>query len=95
MDKETSKFEEMDNNIYSNRFDLEVSFYDFAFNFKLANKNNPNGDSKSIIYMSPEHAKALYEILGKNLEKWEEKFGEINMPEEILDGGLKEKKGEN
>jgi len=38
------------------------------------------------VVMSPQHAKALVTILGKNIEVWEQQNGEIAVPPEVLAG---------
>lgn len=68
---------------YCNTARIESSMYDVIL--YLGNKKSRNSlvpvpeDFDVSIIMSPQHAKAIYNALGENLKKYEEKFGEINI----------------
>ena len=50
-------------------------------NFSSNFPNVPNANVYARIIMTPMNAKLLHRALGQNLEKFEEKFGEIKTPE--------------
>lgn len=69
---------------------VEARYSDFAivsknalgFNLDFAQRM-PGGNQVNIvarIAMSPQHAKLFSQILAKNLEKYEQEFGEITIP---------------
>ena len=49
--------------------------HEFTFDFLLTVGNSSSLASRVIT--SPDHAKRLYEALGKNIDNYEEKFGKI------------------
>lgn len=81
---------------------VEAQYSDFAIISKHALGFNidfgqrvPGSDSVRIvgrIGMSPQHAKLLLRVLGKNIADYEKKFGEISMPKapkmESKDGNM-------
>jgi len=65
---------------YSNSVQVRVSVWDFFLAFGLVHQDAP--DSVTIqnsqgIYLSPQQAKALHNILGMNLAQYEQTFGPI------------------
>ena len=52
---------------------------EFVFDFIWAVDNQ--GSLVSRVITSPEHAKALYEVLGKNIEQYEKTYGKIGVGE--------------
>lgn len=80
---------------------IEAKYSDFAiiaknvlgFNLDFAQRI-PGGKQVNIVArvaMSPQHAKLFSKILTKNVEKYEEEFGEIKIPEgakATKDGGM-------
>ncbi len=70
---------------------MEARYSDFAIISKNALGFNidfgqriPGGENihlVSRIAMSPQHAKLLSKVLSENLENYEEKFGEIDLPD--------------
>ena len=46
--------------------------------------NKPKAKIYSRIVMTPMNAKLLYRALGENLNKFEAKYGEITIPENII-----------
>lgn len=80
---------------------MEAKYSDFAVVAKNALGFNldfgqrvPGGKQINIvsrIAMSPQHAKLLLRILKRNVEKYEEDFGEINLPDsakKVKDSGV-------
>ena len=67
---------------YANSVQIRVSVWDFHLVFGQANSEIP--DQLSIqnhqgIYLSPQQAKALWNVLGQNLAQYEAAFGELNL----------------
>jgi len=59
-----------------------ISVWDFHLVFGQANSESP--DQLSIqnhqgIFLSPQQAKALWNVLGQNLAQYEQAFGELNL----------------
>ena len=67
---------------YANSVQMRVSLWDFFLSFGLMNQTSQ--DSVTIqnfagVYMSPQQAKALYNVLHQNLTQYESTFGEIKL----------------
>ncbi len=67
---------------YANSVQIRVSVWDFHLVFGQANSESP--DQLSIqnmhgIFLSPQQAKALWNVLGQNLAQYEQAFGELNL----------------
>ncbi|HVU45238.1 MAG TPA: DUF3467 domain-containing protein [Terracidiphilus sp.] len=67
---------------YANSVQVRVSVWDFQLVFGLASSESP--DEVTIrnhqgIFLSPQQAKALYNILGQNLSQYEQAFGPLNL----------------
>jgi len=67
---------------YANSVQIRVSVWDFHLVFGQANSEMP--DQLSIqnhqgIFLSPQQAKALWNVLGQNLAQYEAAFGELNL----------------
>ena len=67
---------------YANSVQIRVSVWDFHLVFGQANSESP--DQLSIqnqqgIYLSPQQAKALWNVLGHNLAQYEQTFGSITL----------------
>jgi hypothetical protein len=68
---------------YTNAANLEVTPWDFKLVFGELKKNS---DGKTVIEqsvevtMSPQHAKALADILSTNVREYEKNVGEIKLP---------------
>jgi Protein of unknown function (DUF3467) len=66
--------------IYCNNTQVAVSYFDFKIQFGEATsvtEDSLNVLDKVAIYMSPEHAGALYKLLGRQLESYTERFGSL------------------
>ena len=67
---------------YANSVQVRVSVWDFHLIFGQASSEAP--DQLSIqnhqgIFLSPQQAKALWNVLGQNLAQYEQAFGELNL----------------
>lgn len=71
--------------------DLEATYANFALlshtpselflDFAQMMPNTPNAKIKTRVVMTPLNAKLLHRALTENLKKFEEKYGEIELPE--------------
>ncbi|MGB7189111.1 MAG: DUF3467 domain-containing protein [Acidobacteriaceae bacterium] len=65
---------------YANSVQVRVSVWDFFLNFGIAHQDTPDQvtvENKHGVYVSPQQAKALWNMLGQNLAQYEEAFGTI------------------
>ncbi len=67
---------------YANSVQVRVSLWDFFLSFGTLNQTGP--DAVSImnfqgVYLSPQQAKALANVLNQNLSQYESTFGEIRL----------------
>lgn len=67
---------------YANSVQIRVNLWDFFLLFGLVNQSSP--DQVSIqnfqgIYVSPQQAKALLNVLQQNVSQYETAFGEIKL----------------
>src|SRR6202049_4291373 len=67
---------------YANSVQIRVNLWDFFLMFGTINQTAP--DSVSIhnfqgVYLSPQQAKALYNVLQQNINQYESTFGEIKL----------------
>ncbi len=67
--------------IYSNLVLMNFNNSEFILDFARILPGVPEAKVYSRIVMNPQHTKRLMKLLDKNIEKFEEKFGEINLPE--------------
>lgn len=66
--------------IYANSVQVRVSTWDFYLVFGAARQDMQNAvtiHNQQGVYLSPQQAKALYNVLGQNLLQYEQAFGEI------------------
>jgi hypothetical protein len=75
---------------YANSVQVRVNLWDFFLSFGVVSQSSP--DAVSIqnfqgIYVSPQQAKALLNILQQNLSQYEATFGEIRL-EPAAQGGV-------
>jgi hypothetical protein len=77
--------------VYANFFMINNSPSEFVIDFGRILPGLPNAKIYSRILTTPQHAKQLLQILGKNIENFEKKNGEIKMPgkQEEKDIGFK------
>jgi flagellar protein FlaG len=67
---------------YANSVQVRVSVWDFQLVFGLASSDSPeqvNIRNHQAIYLSPQQAKALLNVLGQNLAQYEQAFGTLNL----------------
>ena len=68
--------------VYTNTAHIDVTYFDFKISFGQfvnydAETETAAVSDSVVVWMSPEHAKALHVILGKNLEIFERDYGPI------------------
>jgi|SRR5580704_8331226 hypothetical protein len=76
---------------YANSVQMRVSLWDFLLLFGLANQTAP--DAVTIqnfqgVFLSPQQAKALSNLLLQNLNQYEAAFGEIRLEAQGGQGGV-------
>ncbi len=67
---------------YANSVQVRMSVWDFFFVFGTMHQNTPSEvvvENFQGIYLSPQQAKALWNILGHNLAQYEHTFGELTL----------------
>lgn len=67
---------------YANSVQVRVSVWDFQLVFGLASSDSPEQvtiRNHQAIYLSPQQAKALWNVLGQNLAQYEQAFGSLNL----------------
>jgi hypothetical protein len=67
---------------YANSVQVKVSVWDFQLIFGLAASDSPelvNIQNHQAIFLSPQQAKALWNVLGQNLAQYEQAFGQLNL----------------
>ena len=67
---------------YANSVQVRVSVWDFQLVFGLASSEIPEQvtiRNNQAIFLSPQQAKALWNVLGQNLAQYEQAFGTLNL----------------
>ena len=67
---------------YANSVQVRVSVWDFQLVFGLASSETPEQvtiRNNQAIFLSPQQAKALWNVLGQNLAQYEQAFGTLNL----------------
>lgn len=67
---------------YANSVQVRVSVWDFQLVFGLASSESPdqvNIRNHQAIYLSPQQAKALLNVLGQNIAQYEQAFGTLSL----------------
>ena len=67
---------------YANSVQVRVSVWDFQLVFGLAASESPEQvtiRNHSAIFLSPQQAKALWNVLGQNVAQYEQAFGTLNL----------------
>ena len=67
---------------YANSVQIRLSVWDFLLSFGTMTQNSPEIVQVSNfqgIYLSPQQAKALWNVLGQNVSHYENTFGEIKL----------------
>jgi len=75
---------------YANSVQVRMSVWDFLLVFGTMAQETP--DELSIknfqgIYLSPQQAKALFNVLGSNLAQYEQTFGTITLDQQLPQAG--------
>ena len=72
---------------YANSVQIRVSVWDFQLVFGLASSEAPDQitiRNQNGIFLSPQQAKALWNVLGQNLAQYEQAFGTLNLGPQSL-----------
>ncbi len=67
---------------YANSVQVRVSVWDFQLVFGLASSDTPdqvNIRNNNSVFLSPQQAKALWNVLGQNLAQYEQAFGALKL----------------
>jgi hypothetical protein len=67
---------------YANSVQVRVSVWDFQLAFGLASSESPDQvtiRNHHAIYLSPQQAKALWNVLGQNIAQYEQAFGTLSL----------------
>ncbi len=67
---------------YANSVQVRVSVWDFQLVFGLASSETPEQvtiRNHEAVFLSPQQAKALWNVLGQNLAQYEQAFGTLNL----------------
>lgn len=75
--------EEIADGIYSNLAMIAHSNSEFVVDFIRMMPGLPKAKVKARIILTPEHAKRLLQALSDNVNKFEENFGEIAVPNQM------------
>lgn len=76
--------------VYANSVQVRVSVWDFQLAFGLVHQDAPdqmNVQNSVGIYLSPQQAKALWNILGQNLAQYEQTFGNLALEPQVVPRG--------
>jgi flagellar protein FlaG len=72
---------------YANSVQVRVSVWDFQLVFGLASSDSPDQvtiKNHAAVYLSPQQAKALLNVLGQNLAQYEQAFGTLNLEPQTM-----------
>jgi hypothetical protein len=67
---------------YANSVQVRVSVWDFQLVFGLAASDSPEQvtiRNNQAVFLSPQQAKALWNVLGQNIVQYEQAFGTLNL----------------
>jgi hypothetical protein len=67
---------------YANSVQVRVSVWDFQLVFGTASSEAPDQVSirnHAAVFLSPQQAKALWNVLGQNIAQYEQAFGSLNL----------------
>jgi hypothetical protein len=67
---------------YANSVQVRVNLWDFFLSFGIVSQTTPDAvqiQSFQGVYLSPQQAKALHNILQQNITQYEAAFGEIRL----------------
>ena len=67
---------------YANSVQVRVSVWDFQLVFGTASSESPDQvtiRNQAAVFLSPQQAKALWNVLGQNIAQYEQAFGTLNL----------------
>ena len=67
---------------YANSVQMRVNLWDFYLEFGTVNQTSPETvtiETFQGVYLSPQQAKALFNVLQQNISQYESTFGEIKL----------------
>jgi hypothetical protein len=73
---------------YANSVQVRVSVWDFLLVFGRAASDSPDQvtiTNHQAIFLSPQQAKALWNVLGQNISQYEQAFGTLNLEPHGMD----------
>jgi len=76
--------------IYANSVQIRVSVWDFLLIFGRIHQETPEQvsvENSAAVYLSPQQAKALWNILGQNLAQYEQTFGTLALEPQVVPRG--------
>ena len=73
--------------VYSNRIQVAYKDDEFTFVFLHESPGTNQARAKSVVSISPKHAKNFSQVLAKTMADYEAKFGEITSPADSKDEG--------
>jgi hypothetical protein len=76
--------------VYSNSVQIRVSVWDFLLVFGRMHQETPEQvtvQNSTAVYLSPQQAKALWNILGQNLAQYEQTFGNLALEPQMVPRG--------
>lgn len=78
---------EVEKGVYSNLTIMGYTPNEFIMDFVFHHPGMPRANVQSRVIMSPEQAKRLMRLLEQNVSTYEQKFGAINLGEEVVPQG--------
>lgn len=75
---------------YANSVQVKMSVWDFQLIFGTMQQDAPdyvNLNNFQGVYLSPQQAKALWNVLGHNLAQYEQTFGKLALEPQVQNGG--------
>jgi flagellar protein FlaG len=75
---------------YANSVQVRVSVWDFLLVFGKVHQDTPEEvaiENNLAVYLSPQQAKALWNVLGQNLAQYEQTFGKLALEPQVVPQG--------
>jgi hypothetical protein len=72
---------------YANSVQVRVSVWDFQLVFGTASSDSPDKvtiKNQGAVFLSPQQAKALWNVLGQNVAQYEQAFGQLNLEPQTM-----------
>jgi hypothetical protein len=72
---------------YANSVQVRVSVWDFQLVFGTASSDTPDKvtiKNQGAVFLSPQQAKALWNVLGQNVAQYEQAFGPLNLEPQTM-----------